>query len=230
MSADEKMVNEASPQVVLIDDDRMLCRSIKRLLETSGYPTATYDSPGRFLKAGQIPRFGCAILDLNLPDTSGLDIQDRLTRLAPTLPIIFLTAYGKVGTSVRAMKAGALDFLEKPVEDAALLQAVKAAIERSAQLLVDQSEREALQRRFELLSERERQVFTLITSGLLNKQVGAELGLVEKTIKVHRAHVMEKMKAGSFAELTKMAHKLGLDLKEPLPVSSSSLPERAKPK
>jgi FixJ family two-component response regulator len=117
------------------------------------------------------------------------------------------------------MKAGALDFLEKPVEDSVLLEAIRAAIERSRQLVADQSERQMLRQRFERLTGREREVFTLITSGLLNKQAGAELGLTEKTVKVHRGHVMQKMEAASFAELTRMAQKLGLEAKPPLPSS-----------
>jgi FixJ family two-component response regulator len=206
-------------EVVLIDDDSLLRRSVKRLLEANGYPTTTYESLRQFLETGRIPILGCAILDLNLPDASGLEIQDSLAKSAPTLSIIFLSGYGKVGTSVRAMKAGALDFLEKPVEDAILLDAVCMAIERSKHLLADQSERTELQHRYNRLSARERQVFALITSGLLNKQAGAELGLTEKTIKVHRAHVMDKMEADSFAELTKMAQKLGLEATPPQPSS-----------
>jgi FixJ family two-component response regulator len=210
---------EPRPEVVLIDDDRLLRRSIERLLKANGYFATTYDSLRQFLGTGRIPNLGCAILDLNLPDGSGLEIQKELATSAPTLSVIFLSGYGKVGTSVRAMKAGALDFLEKPVEDSALLEAIRAAIERSRQLVADQSERRILRQRFERLSGREREVFTLITSGLLNKQAGAELGVTEKTIKVHRAHVMEKMEAASFAELTRMAQKLGLEAKPPLPSS-----------
>jgi FixJ family two-component response regulator len=192
-------------EVVLIDDDRLLRRSVERLLKTNGYFATTYDSLRQFLEAGRIPDLGCAILDLNLPDGSGLEIQQELARSAPTLSVIFLSGYGKVETSVRAMKGGALDFLEKPVEDAVLLEAVRAAIERSRQLLGEQSERKRLRQRFERLSGREREVFALITS--------------EKTVKLHRAHVMEKMEAGSFAELTKMAQKLGVEAKPPLPSS-----------
>jgi FixJ family two-component response regulator len=214
-----KTAAEQRPEVVLIDDDLLLRRAVERLLKTNGYFATTYDSLRQFLEAGKIPVLGCAILDLNLPDGSGLDIQQALAKSAPTLSVIFLSGHGKVGTSVRAMKAGALDFLEKPVEDHVLLDAVRAAIERSRQLHADHSERLALRQRFERLSARERQVFALITSGLLNKQAGAELGLTEKTIKVHRAHVMEKMEAASFAELTKMAQTLGLEMKPPQPSS-----------
>jgi FixJ family two-component response regulator len=210
---------EPRPEVVLIDDDRLLRRSIERLLKAAGYFVTTYDSLRQFLGTGRIPNLGCAILDLNLPDGSGLEIQKELATSAPTLSVIFLSGYGKVGTSVRAMKAGALDFLEKPVEDSVLLEAIRAAIERSRQLVADQSERQMLRQRFERLTGREREVFTLITSGLLNKQAGAELGLTEKTVKVHRGHVMQKMEAASFAELTRMAQKLGLEAKPPLPSS-----------
>jgi FixJ family two-component response regulator len=227
LSVDSGTAPEVRPEVVLIDDDRLLRRSVKRLLETNGYLATTYESLGQFLKSGRRPKFGCAILDLNLPDASGLEIQDKLAKSAPTVSIIFLSGYGKVGTSVRAMKAGALDFLEKPVDNDVLLTAVGAAIERSRQLLTDRSDREKLEQRLQRLTARERQVFALVTSGLLNKQAAAELGLTEKTIKVHRAHVTQKMEAASFAELTKMAQKLGLEAEPPQPSSLGRRQEKS---
>jgi FixJ family two-component response regulator len=145
---------------------------------------------------------------LNLPGTSGLKIQEQLAVAAPTLPIIFLTGFGKVASSVRAMKAGAVDFLEKPVRAADLVPAVERAISRSYKLQSDHVELKKLRHRFESLTMREREVFTLITSGLLNKQAGAELGITERTVKVHRAHVMEKMKVGSLANLVKLSQRI----------------------
>jgi FixJ family two-component response regulator len=198
------------PTVLIVDDDELYRRSIKRVLNASGYAVITYDSLAQFSTAKVFPRLGCAILDLNLPDSDGLEIQSRLAKLTPTLAVIFLSGFGRVSSSVRAMKAGAIDFLEKPIEDLALLKAVECALERSRQLLEETIELDDLRRRFEGLSKREQEVFALITGGLLNKQAGAELGVTEKTVKVHRAQVMAKMGAGSFAELVKAAQRLGL--------------------
>jgi FixJ family two-component response regulator len=155
-----------------------------------------------------MPQVGCAILDLNLPGRNGLEIQDRLAGLAPSLSAVFLTGFGRVDSSVLAMKRGAVDFLEKPVDHAVLLRAVEHAIDRSRKLNQEREEREELHHRFERLSAREREVFALITSGLLNKQAAAELRITEKTIKFHRAHIMQKMEAESLAELAKMAARI----------------------
>jgi FixJ family two-component response regulator len=214
-----KTIDRIQPVVLIIDDDGLFRRSIKRVLDAHGYSTATYESLNQFTDAGKVPQIGCAILDLNLPDSNGLEIQQKLTYIAPTLSTVFLTGFGKVSSTVQAMKAGAVDFLEKPVEDAVLLQAVQSAVDRSMRLYEGRRELEELRRRFEGLSPRERQVFGLITAGLLNKQAAAELGLKEKTIKVHRAQVMANMGAGSFAELVKMAQRLGL---KPQPVAAGS--------
>jgi len=200
----------APPFVVIVDDDSMFRRSITRLLEEHGYTVAPYESLDQLVETGNIPKLGCALLDLNLPGVGGLEIQKRLAALAPILTIVFLTGFGKVDSSVRAMKSGAFDFLQKPVEDAVLLQAVELAIDRSKTLNHQHAERDELRGRFERLSTREREVFALITSGLLNKQAAAELDVTEKTIKFHRAHIMEKMEARSLAELAKMAERISL--------------------
>jgi FixJ family two-component response regulator len=195
--------------VIVIDDDPSVRKSIKRLLEAHGHSVQTCGSLDEFAAAGSIPQVGCVVLDLNLPGIDGLEIQAKLAVLAPTLSIVFLTGYGKVSASVRAMKAGAVDFLEKPVRAGMLIPAVEQAIARSRRLLQERVVRQSLQRRFDALTERERQVFSLITLGLLNKQAAAELGITEKTVKVHRARVMDKMGAGSLAELVKMSQRLG---------------------
>lgn len=210
MKRSEKNIAQIQPVVLIIDDDGLFRRSIKRVLDAHGYSIATYESLNQFTDAGKVPQIGCAILDLNLPDSNGLEIQQKLTYIAPTLSTVFLTGFGEVYSTVQAMKAGAVDFLEKPVEGAVLLQAVESAVDRSMRLYAARCELEDLRRRLEELSPRQRQVFELITAGLLNKQAAAELGLKEKTIKVHRAQVMTKMGAGSFAELVKTAQRLGL--------------------
>ena len=200
----------APPFVVIVDDDSMFRRSITRLLEEHGHSVAPYESLDQLVETGNIPKLGCALLDLNLPSVGGLEIQKRLAALAPTLAIVFLTGFGKVDSSVRAMKSGAVDFLQKPVDDVVLLQAVELAIDRSKTLNHQRAERDELRGRFERLSTREREVFALITSGLLNKQAAAELDVTEKTIKFHRAHIMKKMEARSLAELAKMAERIHL--------------------
>jgi FixJ family two-component response regulator len=203
------------PVVLIVDDDDLFQRSIARILEGHGYTTAKYNSLKELAAANDIPQLGCAILDLKLPDSNGLVIQEQLAKVAPALAVIFLTGFGRVSSSVRAMKAGAVDFLEKPVEAKVLLQAVEPAVERSRRLYQERRELADLRFRYVRLSRREQQVFALVTSGLLNKQAAAELGLKEKTIKVHRAQVMAKMGADSFAGLVKIAQRLDV---KPSPV------------
>jgi FixJ family two-component response regulator len=185
-------------------------RSITRLLEHNTYRVEAYESLDRLGDTSRLPSVGCVVLDMNLPGAGGLEIQENLTNLAPTLAIVFLTGFGKIASSVQAMKRGAVDFLEKPVEERALLDAVESAIDRSRQLHLEKRELDQIRTRYQALTKREQDVFTLITSGLLNKQAGAELGITEKTIKVHRAQVMDKMGAESFAELVKISQRLRL--------------------
>lgn len=206
--------NTQNPRVLVIDDDQLVRSSLARILNAHGYATSIYESLAKLTERDDIPQLGCAILDLNLPDSNGLEIQERLAKLAPALTVIFLTGFGAVSSSVRAMKAGAVDFLEKPVEEADLLYAVQRAIDYSQQLADKQGELRQLRLRYETLTVREREVFSLVTSGLLNKQAAADLGVKEKTVKVHRAQVMAKMNASSFAELVRIAQRLGLAAKE----------------
>lgn len=154
---------------------------------------------------------GCAIIDLWMPDLNGLALQEELDRKLPHLAVVFVSGNGDIPSSVHAMKAGAVDFLEKPVSGEALLKAVRLAIERTGAMKAARQEVDALRQRYRTLTPREREVFALITAGLLNKQAGAELGTSEKTIKVHRARVMEKMDAGSLADLVRMAQRLHID-------------------
>lgn len=197
--------------IVIIEDDALFRRSIVRVLEEHGYEPNAYESFDQLEDVAAIPQEGCVILDLNLSGTSGLEIQRKLKAIAPSLSIIFLTAFGRVDVSVRAMKRGAVDFLEKPVESEVLFRTVDRAITRSRTLNRERLELAELRRRFERLSDREREVFAWVTSGLLNKQAAAELKISEKTVKFHRAHIMKKMEVGSLAELAKMAARLGLN-------------------
>lgn len=223
MKAVDKKETTPAPIVLIIDDDRLFRRSISRVLEANGYATAMHESLAKLAASKNIPQLGCVILDLNLPDSNGLLLQERLAVVAPALAVIFVTGFGQVSSSVRAMKAGAIDFLEKPVEDALLLDAVGRAVERSSILYQEARELDTLRFRFEQLSQRERDVFALVTSGLLNKQAAAELGLKEKTVKVHRAQVMAKMSAESFADLVKIAQRLRLKPKSAPPENQGNL-------
>jgi len=201
--------NHPEPQVLLVDDDPVFLRAMRRLLEKYGYRARTYESLEQLTKAGPVAQIGCAILDLNLPGSdNGLDIQEKLRIAAPALSVVFLTGFARVPSTVRAMKAGAVDFLEKPAGDEPLLAAIERAMERSRLVYDEVVERSALRRNFATLTQREREVFALITSGLLNKQAAAELKITEKTVKFHRARLMAKMRVGSLAELARAAERL----------------------
>ncbi len=193
------------PDVVIIEDDLLFQQSLARMLRSQGYAPMVYGSMAEFKAAGAVPQTGCVILDLNLPGADGLQIQEELAKSAPSLSIVFLTGFGKVSSSVRAMKSGAVDFFEKPVDDSVLRDAVKRAIDRSVSLDRSRAEVVKLLARYRRLTTREREVFALITSGLLNKQAAAELQITEKTVKVHRGRVMQKMEAGSLADLVRFA-------------------------
>ena len=194
--------------VAIIDDDERMLRALARLVKSVGMQAATFATAHEFLDHPIREHTDCVITDMRMPGLDGLGFQEKLHQMLPDLSVVFLTGHGKVSASVRAMKAGAVDFLEKPVEDESLLAAIARAVDRTRQLRAARVELEELQKRFDRLTPREREVFALITAGLLNKQVGAELGTAEKTIKVHRARVLEKMKAKSLAELVRMADSL----------------------
>ena len=196
--------------VYVVDDDEAVRRSLARLIRSVGLAVETFPSAKAFLEHPLPDRPSCLVLDLRLPGPSGLDLQTVLGEAQRTLPIIFITGHGSVPTSVRAMKAGALDFLQKPFNDQDLLNAVHRGLTRSRAAWAEGTERAALQRRVDLLTARERQVLTLVVTGRLNKQIAAELGAAEKTIKVHRGRVMKKMQAESVADLVRMAEKVDL--------------------
>lgn len=196
--------------VFVVDDDPSVRRSLKRLIRSAGFTVESFASAQAFLERPRPDIPGCLVLDIHMPGVSGLDLQEELAAAKVNLPIIFLTGYGTVPASVRAMKAGALDFLEKPVDDGALIDAIRQAVERNGRARREQAEIREIQGRVESLSPREREVLSLLLTGMLNKQIAFELGTTEKTIKVHRGRIMEKMQAGSMAELVRLAGKIGL--------------------
>jgi len=203
-------MNPARPAVYVVDDDSSVRVAMERLLKSVGLTVKTFASAGEFLDQATPEWSGCLIVDLRMPEMGGLDLQDQLSARQVGLPVIFLTGYGTVPASVRAMKAGAVDFLEKPVDDQTLLDAVHKALERDRGARRNQAEMQVLHQRLATLTPREYEVLTFIISGRLNKQAAAELGTTEKTIKVHRARIMEKLQCTSLAELVRLAEKAGI--------------------
>ena len=203
-------MNETAPIVYVVDDEPAVSISLKRLLRSVGLEARTYASAQEFLRSERPDAPGCLILDVRLPGLSGLDLQQELTAEKIDLPVIFITGHGDIPMSVRAMKAGAVEFLTKPFREQDLLEAIQRGIEQNRVTRMHNSEMRILQRRYASLTPREREVFPRVTSGLLNKQIAAQLGASEKTIKVHRGQVMQKMKAESLAHLIQMAQKLRL--------------------
>ncbi|WP_377702232.1 response regulator transcription factor [Pseudoduganella sp. UC29_71] len=195
-------------RVFLVDDQPAILKALTRLLASAGFEVAPYDSAQAFLASGNAAAPGCLVLDLSMPDMDGMALQQALAGQGSALPLIFLTGHGDIASGVRAMKLGAFDFLTKPVDDGKLLAAVQAALERNAQQRTADAEREELRQRHASLTPREREVMALLVEGLLNKQVAAELGTVEKTVKVHRARVMAKMQVRSLTALVRLADRL----------------------
>ncbi len=199
---------EPDAVVFVVDDDPSVRRSTERLLRSAGFKVQTFGSAREFLDSHRSEGPGCLVLDVRMPGLSGMDLQRELAQSGIHIPIIFITAHGDIPMSVRAMKAGAAEFLTKPFRGRSLLDAVRAAIERDCSAHKARSETAELHDRYEQLTPREREVMPLITSGMLNKQVAGELATTERTIKFHRAHIMQKMKAQSLADLVRMVEKL----------------------
>jgi FixJ family two-component response regulator len=197
------------PIVYVIDDDDSLRKAVTRLLHAAGYDVRAYASAGDFALANREKnKRGCVLLDMRMPGPSGLELQEALAREDEPLPVIFLTAHGDVPTSVRAMKAGAIDFLTKPIKRDVLLNAVRAALARDLRLHTSREQLRDLRMRFAKLTPREREVFDLVVAGRLNKQIAVELGMAERTVKAHRGQVMAKMQVTSVAELVHLADKM----------------------
>jgi FixJ family two-component response regulator len=201
---------EAKPTVFVVDDDPSVRRALNRLIESVGLAARSYASAPEFLNEATSDVAGCLVLDLRMPGMSGLDLQRTLVERQIGLPIIFMSAHGDVPSSVRAMKAGAVDFLEKPFSEQALLDAVHAALRWDAQMRTARSRRDDVLRRVESLTPREREVFALVVVGRMSKEIAVELAISEVTVKVHRGRVMTKMGADSVAELVHLAQAAGM--------------------
>jgi FixJ family two-component response regulator len=203
-------MSHATPIVFIVDDDVSVRESLELLIDSAGWQPETFASAQEFLSCPRPPAPSCLVLDVSLPDLNGLDLQKRIAADRIDMPIIFITGYGDVPMTVQAMKAGAVEFLTKPFDDEVLLRAIRNAIERSHTALAHEAEIRALRDAYASLTGREREVMALVVAGLLNKQVGGELGISEITVKAHRGNVMRKMNADSLADLVNMAARLRL--------------------
>lgn len=198
------------PTVFVVDDDPTVLKALTRLLRAAKLPVVAFGSPLEFLDQYTPGSPGCLVLDISMPGLNGLELQASLETRGWTIPIIFLSGKGDIPMSVRAMKQGALDFLTKPVRDEVLLAAIRAAFAKDEQDRRANSDRQIIEERLATLTPRERDVLALVVAGRLNKQIAADLGTVEQTVKVHRGRVMEKMQATSLADLVRMAARVGI--------------------
>jgi len=203
----------ATPIVFIVDDDISVRESLELLVRNENWKPETFASAQEFLSHPRTSVSSCLLLDLSLPGLNGLELQKQLATAHIDMPIIFITGYGDVPKTVQAMKAGALEFLTKPLDNETLVSAIRRALEKSRLALDREAEMQELRDRYALLTSREKQVMALVVSGLLNKQVGGELGISEITVKAHRGQVMQKMKADSLAALVKLSSKLHFEFK-----------------
>jgi RNA polymerase sigma factor (sigma-70 family) len=201
-------VNDASPVVFVVDDDPSVAAALKRLIRSVGLDVQTFRTAEEFLRVTRPEGPACLVLDVRLPGVSGLDLQQKLGEAGLLLPVVFITGHGDIPMTVRAMKAGAVEFLPKPFREQDLLDAIQRAIRQDRSARQQRAELLALRQRYESLTPREAEVFRLVASGMPNKQVAATLGMSEKTIKVHRGRIMHKMQAQSLPDLVRMAGKL----------------------
>jgi FixJ family two-component response regulator len=198
------------PVVFIVDDDRSMCEALERLLGTVGLKAHTFGSADEFMSTKRPDAPSCLVLDVRLPGLSGLDLQRRLVEMDPPMPIVIITAYADIPMTVQAVKAGAVELLTKPFRDQELLDAVQQAIDRDRTLRLERAELTELRQTYGSLTQREREVMTLVVTGLLNKQIAARLGTSEATVKAHRAQLMQKMRMESVAQLVRVAGRLGL--------------------
>jgi FixJ family two-component response regulator len=203
-------MTEPASIVFVVDDDPSVRRAIKRLVESVGLHVELFGSAAEFMNSSHLNVVSCVVLDIRLPGISGLDFQRELAKSKNEIPTIFITAHGDIPMTVRAMKGGAVEFLTKPFRDQDLLDAIQVGLERDRARRQRQAETAMLRERLESLTPREREVLPLIVSGLLNKQVAAEIGTTEATVKVHRSQLMKKMGADSLPDLVRMAEKIGV--------------------
>jgi FixJ family two-component response regulator len=204
------MTSAEKPTVFVVDDDANVRASIRGLLKSAGLNSRLFRTAEDFLLSRQPDGPSCLILDVSLPGINGLDFQEQLAKAGLHIPIVFITAHGDIPMTVRAMKSGAVEFLTKPFDDVALLNAVEQALARDRLILQQDRELDAVRKRYEMLTPRERQVMSMVVSGVPNKRIASELGTREITIKVHRARVMHKMQAESLADLVRIAERLQL--------------------
>lgn len=223
-------MNHENAFIYIVDDDESIRNSLALLMKSVGLPAESFASADEFMNADNSQRPACVILDVRMPGRSGLDLQEKLAGDA-SLPVILITGHGNVSMSVRAMKAGAADFIEKPFDDQVLLEAIHRALERSRRAGHAHSYMFAIQKRVDLLTGRERQVFELVATGLLNREIGVQLGINEKTVKHHRGRVMRKLEVTSLAQLVRLAAEAGILpwWKDAELGAVSSLPVRAEP-
>jgi FixJ family two-component response regulator len=198
------------PTIFVIDDDASIRKSLSRLLRSADYTVETFPSAEEFLRREHFDGVGCIVLDVKMPGLSGMDLQEELSKADYHMPIIFITGHGNIPMGVKAMKKGAVDFLTKPFDGKELLQTVEKAIEKDRQARAEYDESLDIGRRIELLTPRENEILPYIITGMLNKQIGLKLGIAEKTVKVHRGRIMEKLRANSVAELVRLAEKAGI--------------------
>jgi FixJ family two-component response regulator len=201
-------VKETKPTILIVDDDPSVRESTKLMLEGAGFSVKTFASAQDFLQAKLQEGPGCLILDVRMPGISGLDLQEKLASAKSPLPVIFITGHGTVPMSVRAMKAGAVDFLQKPFEEQDLLDAINTAITRQREEKLKKDEADKLQQRINALTSREYEVFSLLVTGMANKEIAYKLGMSERTVKFHRVNIMEKTNAESLVDLVRLAERM----------------------